>query len=187
MTSIRASHLLTQALQLRGDTNGFHLDIQLNAHPETNQDATLANLATTHGLVVNKATEEVWQAREYLLAQQDKLILKATMLPEDVAAFAQEVEEKDGACVAQSFGVMLVVFPIGEKTSIALAEEFRYHIGLQLGTTMVLNRIPPSRDIETWPFTTKSELPNTFSVMRAVKRQFDPNRTLNPGRFLGGI
>ncbi len=34
MASIRGSHLLTQALQLRGDANGFHLDIQLNAHPD---------------------------------------------------------------------------------------------------------------------------------------------------------
>jgi glycolate oxidase FAD binding subunit len=24
-------------------------------------------------------------------------------------------------------------------------------------------------------------------LMQAVKHQFDPNRTLNPGRFLGGI
>jgi glycolate oxidase FAD binding subunit len=187
MQTIRASHLLTQTLQLRGDTNGFHLDIQLNAHPEAKQDAILADMATTHGLVANRAKEEVWQTREYLLAQQDKLILKATMLPEDVAAFAQEVEEKDGECVAQSFGVMYVALPVREKTSVALAEEFRYHIGLQLGTTMLLNRTPPSRDIETWAFTTEGELPNTFSLMQAVKHQFDPNRTLNPGRFLGGI
>jgi FAD/FMN-containing dehydrogenase len=25
------------------------------------------------------------------------------------------------------------------------------------------------------------------ALMREIKRQFDPNRTLNPGRFIGGI
>ncbi len=40
MASIRASQLLTQAIQLRGDSYGFHLDIQLNAHPEAKQNET---------------------------------------------------------------------------------------------------------------------------------------------------
>ena len=29
--------------------------------------------------------------------------------------------------------------------------------------------------------------PPTLSLMRAIKRQFDPDELLNPGRFLGGI
>ncbi len=29
--------------------------------------------------------------------------------------------------------------------------------------------------------------PPTLSLMREIKRQFDPNELLNPGRFLGGI
>jgi len=29
--------------------------------------------------------------------------------------------------------------------------------------------------------------PPTLSLMRAIKRQFDPKGLLNPGRFLGGI
>jgi glycolate oxidase FAD binding subunit len=29
--------------------------------------------------------------------------------------------------------------------------------------------------------------PPTLSLMREIKRQFDPNELLNPGRFLGGL
>ena len=50
MADIRASHLLTQALQLRGDANGFHLDIQLNAHPEAKQADILQAMTEAAGL-----------------------------------------------------------------------------------------------------------------------------------------
>jgi glycolate oxidase FAD binding subunit len=30
-------------------------------------------------------------------------------------------------------------------------------------------------------------LPPTVSLMREIKRQFDPKNLLNPGRFVGGI
>jgi glycolate oxidase FAD binding subunit len=29
--------------------------------------------------------------------------------------------------------------------------------------------------------------PSTFSLMREIKRQFDPSDLLNPGRFVGGL
>ena len=48
-------------------------------------------------------------------------------------------------------------------------------------------RTPSAGSAETWALVTASELPNAFPLMREIKRRFDPNRTLNPGRFLGGI
>ena len=65
MATIRASHLLTQALQLRGDSNGFHLDIQLNAHPEAHQDDILKQMTESAGLKLDElATARAITARE---------------------------------------------------------------------------------------------------------------------------
>jgi glycolate oxidase FAD binding subunit len=186
MATIRASHLLTQALQLRGDTNSFHLDIQLNAHPEAKQSEILHKMTEATDLKLDSASHEVWNARESLLQHKDTLLIKATMLPEDVPALAQEVEEKEGQSVTQSLGIMYASFPAGELSS-KLAEEFRYHVGLQSGTTMLLSRTPSSTNAETWAFIAEGERPETLPLMQAVQQQFDPNRTLNPGRFLGGI
>jgi glycolate oxidase FAD binding subunit len=186
MATIRASHLLTQAFQLRGDTNGFHLDIQLNAHPEAHQDDILKKLTESAGLKLESASNEVWSTRESLLMQSSGLALKATMMPEDVPAFSQEVAEKDGQSVTQSLGIMYTSFPSNEL-SFKLAEEFRYHVGLQGGTTLLLSSLPSSTEAETWAFTMEGEQSTTLPLMQSIKHQFDPNRTLNPGRFLGGI
>jgi glycolate oxidase FAD binding subunit len=222
MAEIRASHLLTQALQLRGDANGFHLDIQLNAHREAHQACILKEMTESAGLKLetsfasanqiapkrdpggssglqaaeNEArdkggfspgqSDHIWVARESLFGGNNRFILKATMLPEDVPAFAQEVEEKDGQSITQSLGIMYASFP-ADELSFKLAEEFRYHVGLQEGTTLLLSRTPPSSGGETWAFIAEGEQTSTLPLMLAVKHQFDPNRTLNPGRFLGGI
>ena len=186
IASIRGSHLLTQALQLCGGNNRFHLDIQLSAHPEAKQNEILQKMTEAAGLKLESTGNEIWVARESLLQQSDRLVLKATMLPEDVPSFAQEVEEKGGESITQSLGIMYASFPANEL-SFKLAKDFRYDIGLQGGTTLLLSRTPSSIKSESWAFLTKGEQPNTLPLMQAVKHQFDPNRTLNPGRFLGGI
>ncbi|MEO9171033.1 MAG: FAD-binding oxidoreductase [Candidatus Baltobacteraceae bacterium] len=48
---------------------------------------------------------------------------------------------------------------------------------------MVIAGNHPARSrLQVW-----GELPPAFEQMRALKQRFDPNRTLNPGRFVGGI
>jgi glycolate oxidase FAD binding subunit len=59
---------------------------------------------------------------------------------------------------------------------IALASEQHGHV--------VLFAAPPAdkEGIDVW-----GPPPPTLSIMREIKRQFDPNGLLNPGRFIGGI
>ena len=186
MLAIGASHLLTEGLQLRGTSHGFHLDVQLTAHPDSKQVELLRHMTEDEGLELEPNSNAIWKARGALLAQPDRLILKATMLPTEVPAFALEVNEKGGEFVAQSLGIMYAAFPTDEL-SFKLAEEFRYHVGLQGGTTFLIARPPSAGQAETWAFETEGELPEAHALMREIKRRFDPNRTLNPGRFLGGI
>jgi glycolate oxidase FAD binding subunit len=48
----------------------------------------------------------------------------------------------------------------------------------------VMLAAPPDlkTDLDVW-----GSLPPTVSLMREIKRQFDPKNLLNPGRFVGGI
>jgi glycolate oxidase FAD binding subunit len=143
-------------------------------------------MTENEGLELESSSNEIGQAREALLAQPDRLILKATMLPAEVPAFALEVNEKGGEFVVQSLGIMYAAFP-ADELSFKLAEEFRYHVGLRGGTTFLIARPPSASRAETWAFVTEGKLPEAHALMREIKRRFDPNRTLNPGRFLGGI
>jgi glycolate oxidase FAD binding subunit len=49
------------------------------------------------------------------------------------------------------------------------------------GSLMVLKQ-PSETTLDCW-----GTLPDSVPLMREIKRQFDPERILNPGRFLGGI
>ncbi len=58
----------------------------------------------------------------------------------------------------------------------ALAERF--------GGTCVIERCPPGlkREIDVF-----GDAPPSLALMRAIKAEFDPNRVLSPGRFVGKI
>jgi glycolate oxidase FAD binding subunit len=180
MQSIRASQLLTQALQLRGDTNGFHFDIQLNAHPEAKQDEILAEMTVSQGLVLTFAQDDVWDARESLFSDQQAFVIKIGMLPTDVAAISEDVVRVGGTVVAQSLGVIYAAFPNITRDYSPLGSLYAY---TDTGSMTVLQTPSNPHDDPTPPW--GPDKPNP--VMQAVKHQFDPNRTLNPGSLLGGI
>jgi glycolate oxidase FAD binding subunit len=228
MATIRASHLLTQALQLRGDTSGFHLDIQLNAHPEAHQDDILNKMTESAGLKLdepigqksqhtpaeplapasqiaprrddrgssglqaaelNPATKvgfnpgslpSAWAALESLFANEGAFIVKIGMLPTDVPHIADDIVHLGGSVVAQSLGVIYAAFPNIKRDYSPLGSLYAY---TDTGS-MTLLQIPSSpHDDPTPPW--GPDKPNP--LMQAIKHQFDPNQTLNPGRFLGGI
>lgn len=53
---------------------------------------------------------------------------------------------------------------------------------IQPSAIVVAGDHPSRRLLNVW-----GELPAAFEAMRALKRRFDPNGTLNPGRFVGGL
>jgi glycolate oxidase FAD binding subunit len=180
MQSIRASQLLTQALQLRGDTNGFHLDIQLNAHPEAKQSDVLQKMTLVADLQLEPTSDSVWRARAHLLAEREVFLVKIGMLPNDIAQIADDIIGLGGMVVAQSLGVIFASFPNVKKDHAVLGSLYGY---TDTGSMTVLQT--PMNPVEdpTPPWGPQELCP----LMQAVKYQFDPNRTLNPGGFLGGI
>ncbi|WP_263408145.1 FAD-binding oxidoreductase [Terriglobus tenax] len=169
MQAIRDSHLAVQVLQMRGDASGFALDVEINAHPDAGQDAMLAEIVVKNGLSLQPG---FWlYAERDKLWEHERLILKATIRPNDLASYAQEIVDKDGSFVAQSIGIVYAAFA-RDETTVRLAEEFRYHLDLQGGTSTVLKG-----NSEMDPVVGMS---NIGPLMQAIKVQFDANNTLNP-------
>jgi glycolate oxidase FAD binding subunit len=180
MATIRASHLLTQALQLRGDTNGFHLDIQLNAHPEAKQDEILTQMVRREDLSLSEAKTEVWQARESVFSNKEAFVVKVAMMPDSVWGVSDEVKRLGGVSAAQSLGIIYAALPDIERDYSPLGNLYAY---TDSGSMTILQIPENSLDNPTPPWGAVKPQ----ALMQAVKHQFDPNRTLNPGRFLGGI
>ncbi len=219
MASIRASHLLTQALQLRGDSNGFHLDIQLNAHPEAHQDDILQKmieatrlkpaepLALTSQIAqkpddglssglkpAEKSSQgergfspgpfdNVWTVRETLFGKDEAFTLKLTMPPTAIPEISEYLSRCEATSVTQSIGIAYAELPAPNHNSV-MHIELLEDLLEKKGGALTLLKEPRSLQHDLREILSK---PATLPIMQAVKHQFDPKRTLNSSRFLGGI
>ncbi len=199
MAAIRDSHLLVEAMQLRGDSDGFHLDIQLNAHPDAHQAALLQSIVVASGIGLgfspgaqggrelgfspcdmpssmspDRAPEVFQPAREALFCE-GSTVIKLSVLPTDLCEYLDHMQwapDIEVACVAQSFGPIYAAF----SGSPAAIDRYLKSVKSEF---LVLT---PHGSLERWKAN-----PNSLPLMREIKHQFDPLRILNPGRFLGGI
>jgi glycolate oxidase FAD binding subunit len=172
--------LSTLSIQLRGATEGFHLDIQLASLPEVlhTQADLLESLARVEGLSIEGASAAVWDARQQQLAHVNDFVCKATMLPSEIAPFAERVRSLGGESVTQATGIMTAGFPASAAGQLP---QLRRELEAAGGSLMVLKQ-PAETKLDCW-----GTLPDSLPLMREIKHRFDPERILNPGRFLGGI
>ena len=183
IAAIQDSHLLVEALQLRGDSYGFHLDIQLSAHPDARHAELLAQTVDAHRLTLQSSSTEIWRVREGLFANGNAFVTKCSMLPSDIPALAERVMNLNGVLVAQSIGIMIASFDAPGHTTGYGVETLREELEKRGGSLSILKYPNPS-----WSGLPTDQINSTaLPLMREIKRQFDANRTLNPGRFLGGI
>jgi glycolate oxidase FAD binding subunit len=170
--------LSTVSIQLRGMAEGFHLDIQLASLPEVlhTQADLLESLARVAGLSVANATGAVWDARQAVMSQD--LACKATMLPSEIATFAERVRGMGGVSVTQATGIMMAGFPAAAAESLA---QLRGEIEAASGSLMVLKQMAGTK-LDCW-----GTPPDSLPLMREIKQRFDGTGVLNPGRFLGRI
>jgi glycolate oxidase FAD binding subunit len=183
VAAIRASHLLTQSLQLRSIGKQFRLDIKLNAHPEAHQEDILSEMTRQQGLLLEEASEEIWNAGESLFTS-DSTILRIATLPAQVCAYADHLQAQHPqlgiASVSQAIGSHLVSLR-GSPDKIASAiQNLRADAAYPASTVAVLK---PALGVETPAFHIP---PATLSLMQAVKYQFDPNNGLVPGKYFAG-
>ena len=178
MLKLLHAQLSTVAIQLRGTAAGFDLDIQLASLAEVlqTQASALEGMAQSEGTTSRAAADEVWNEREQQFVQD--IVCKATMLPSDVARFSEHVHGLGGESVTQATGIMIAGFP---ASSAGHLPQLRRDLEDASGSLMVLKQ-PAEAKLDCW-----GTPPDSLPLMRNIKRHFDPEGILSPGRFLGKI
>jgi glycolate oxidase FAD binding subunit len=132
--------------------------------------------------------------RGYIQAQSldrsDRVLIRAGVAPKatrklmaDIqTVLAERAVAVDLLCASPGLGSALISVPVASLTAKSLA-------GLQTSLLQVAAHVtilsaPPELKacLDVW-----GRQPETLPVMRALKAEFDPKRTINPGRLVGRL
>jgi glycolate oxidase FAD binding subunit len=184
------AQLTPTCVQLRVLGGECALDIRVAAPPEClgEYEKRIRNILGT--LAIRESGEEIWNARQQLFDDNDALVLKVSVLPTEICPLAAEFHQwtaADGTnleLVAQATGLMMVaVHSATDAALVALIERLRARVSKSGGSVVALQIPGRLRDsVDVW-----GPDRGAFSLMREIKRRFDPARILNPGRFVGNI
>lgn len=170
-----------------------------DAAPETDVllEGTAAGLAAQETqlkkllelVVVAEIPPTVWNARQELwLSSDSAAIVKFSVLPADLANGVETVRrvaahrQTRWKAVVQATGLGWLRLD-GSPHHLHLAlQELRTELERVGGSLVVLHRPVEIAPLDAW-----GNAGDALPLMRAVKQQFDPKGTLNPGRFVGRI
>jgi glycolate oxidase FAD binding subunit len=183
------SQLTPSSVQLRLNADDCALDVRVAAPTECMLEHA-AKLATICGSAdLKPGAESVWQARQDLHDTIDALVLKISTLPSDLCLLASKLQDwaakKQMSIVvaAQANGLVTVALKSSLDAAISLVGHLRERLSKSGGSVVALQIPDPMRGtLASWESTS-----NALPLMKEIKRRFDPNRILNPGRFVGNI
>ncbi|HKM67903.1 MAG TPA: FAD-binding oxidoreductase [Candidatus Acidoferrum sp.] len=189
--TIQNSQLAHTALQIRWGASGKSSADVLFEATDAGLAAQELHLRELLGATqVELIPESIWKSRQALWnsATDSTLLAKISVLPADFAETFERLASIGNSrnlqwqLVVQATGVGLVRLEGGSATLSAAAKELRTAIESRGGSLVILRRPPEMYSLDAW-----GNAGDAVPLMRAVKRQLDPNATLNPGRFVGGI
>ena len=138
-----------------------------------------------------KGDGTVWNAREETCSAgksgAEFAVAKVGTLPAEIAHTIETIARLCGAdlrwnVVAQAIGIAWLRLK-GEARAIdSVLRELRVRLEGSGGSLVIAHRPAGGNELDAWGNTG-----DAVGLMQAVKRQFDPRGTLNPGRFVGGI
>lgn len=184
------SQLTPPAVQLRSTRNGYELGIAIAAPAECIGEHTGKLKQIFTGMELKQSDERVWQDRNQMHDQPGDLVLKVSTFPSDICALATElclwVQGGGGRgmdIVAQANGLAEVAVRSNVDDAVSLINHLRQRLG-SLGGSAIALQVPKALrgTIDVWGCGS-----NALPLMKEIKHRFDPNRILNPGRFVGNI
>ncbi len=177
-----------ESLQMRAEDDGFALDVRFASLPEVLREHEERLRKLCGPLALSTSHGDVWSAREALFDNSEATILKVTALPSKMSAILQGFQSlnatgSSAVCVADAVGIITVALTASPAQSATIIDDLRARLRSDGGMVVVLRASSNSPgDVDRW-----GGSPPAIEVMRAVKREFDPDRLLNPGKFVGGI
>jgi len=196
---IQDSKLAHTSLQLRiSDETAPEVDVLFEG-TEAGIGAQQAQIRHLAGSTRIKEVESAtWNAREELWSVShagaaasdagDFAVAKCTMLPAAISASVEalsrlaDVHRCNWAAVIQATGIAWLHVAGSSRELAGVLQSLRSAADEGQGSLTVLRRPGGFSAFESW-----GNPGNALPLMRAVKTQFDPKSTLNPGRFVGGI
>lgn len=179
LAAVRGSHLLLQSVQLRRSDAQARLDICLDAHPEAQQNELLAAMVRGEGLALQEADVTSSSEREELFAD-GSTVLRVSTLPTNVCAVADRLQriasELDVVSISQGIGLHDVALRGSPEEITAAIKQMR--ASQEIAATV----LQAGHGVDVQSFTIPAAV---MSVMQAVKRNFDPDSILGPGKFFG--
>ena len=153
---------------------------------QTHQAKTMMGTTTT-----SEAARDVWDARQEICSagksSGEFAVAKFATLP---GALAELLEIIAGLCsgelrwsvVVQATGIGWVRLKGAAAGIDSVLRQLRTDLEGRGGSLVLAHRSASMNEFDAW-----GNAGNALALMNAVKWQFDPQGTLNPGRFLGGI
>jgi glycolate dehydrogenase FAD-binding subunit len=194
IAAIENSRLAHGALQARfiDDTPNPQVDVLFEA-TEAGLDAQEKQLKSLiEPVPFAESDGVVWKTREefYSAAKRNEsrcAVAKISCLPGNGASVAGTlwsiaITRAHFNFLIQATGVGLAHLE-GERVTLAsILKAFRTALEREGGSLVIHHRPLDIEELDTW-----GNSGDALGLMQAVKRQFDPHGTLNPGRFVGGI
>ena len=155
------------------------------------QQAELATRATRAGARVETMGPGFWRTYDRMLADTGSTMLRVAVPPTRLVAVLAEAQAALGAAAALTatacapLGVLRLAVDDGDPARLGQAvERLRAFVAPDDGS-VVIERGPTALRAAVDPW---GPVPApALALMRSLKQEFDPGRTLNPGRFVGGL
>jgi len=190
LLAIQASKLTFTGLQLRAAQGSAHLDIRFDGTAAGIQAQVKQVQQIAGSMAASDAPANAWTSHQAIWdGATPALLTKFSVLPAQFAAVCALVERSAGA---QSLAWKIVVQSVGAGYARLEGNEQGLRTALptlrdelaKMGGTLVALGCPVAvkRGLDAWGPPSDAQ-----PLMVRVKQRFDPDGTLNPGRFVGGI
>ncbi len=154
------------------------------------QVAHLQSLASP--LCFSETDNSVWQAREELHSAISptsgfSALFKMSAEPADAMRAISDLitiaaARANYSAIIQATGLATVLLTGDKQQVCSVAQIFRERMETTGGSLVALGNSALTSEFDAW-----GNPGDALPLMRAIKHQLDPNNTLNPGRFVGGI